>query len=386
MADLMAPNEETPLLVSSERASYSQVSSFWPAFLSERYPKNKEPEVNSAVDDADSSERNEPTVHAGDDSAKKTAIIGSIAALYFGVWLSSVDTTLVVAVYNTISSDLGRFQDAVWILAAYQLGMAPAQPLYGKLSDIFGHKTMFVIAYVLFGVGCLLCGLGNSLFHFAAGRVVAGVGGAGMRSLVSSLIVHFVPLQDVAVWRSWMYVAATFGRSTGAPLGGILTDSDLIGWRGSFILQTPLALLALAFVWWKLPTRFEHSAVDAEGSSSKDTRQTTMTKLRRIDFPGAFLIATSIVAFVLIFNLASKNLTLFDPLIIGLILVWVLSILLFLLVEAKYASEPIFPLRLILERDVLTAYLIMGCSIAGGMSVSVPQHRFFLKRASRFEI
>ena len=134
----------------------------------------------------------------------------------------------------------------MWIVAAYQLGLAPAQPLYGKLSDIFGHKAIFTMAYVFFGIGCVPCGLGTSLVQFAAGRVVAGIGGAGMRSLASSLIVHLVPLSDVAVWRSWMYVVATFGRSTGAPIGGVLTDS--IGWRGSFIYQTPLFLLALTLI------------------------------------------------------------------------------------------------------------------------------------------
>ena len=339
-----AADEETPLLASLEAGPV-------------------------AAETANLGEQNAPETNVEDDSAKKTAMIGSIIVLYFGVWIASVDTTMVITVYNTISSDLGRFEDAMWILAAYQQGMAPTQPLYGKLSDIFGHKAMFTIAYILFATGSIISGLGSSLIHFAAGRVVAGAGGAGMRSLVSSLIVHLVPLREVAVWRSWMYVVATFGRSTGAPLGGILTDS--IGWRGSFISQAPLTLLALALVWWKLPAEFEHSTVEREGIALEHDRQTKSSKFRRIDFPGAFLIATSIVSFVLVLNFASKKLTIYDPLILGLILLWVFSSFLFLLVEAKFASEPIFPLRLLLERDVLTAYLIMSLLIAGHMSVSV---------------
>lgn len=362
-----APNEETPLLASIPRLSHSQASWLWPSFLSRHLPTTKDLDANSAVGASNSLEQNEPRVHTDEASANKADIVGSIVVLYFGVWLASIDVTMVTAIYNTISSDFGGFQDAMWVIAAYHLGIAPAQPLYGKLSDIFGHKAMLTIAYVSFGIGCVLCGLGSSLFQFTGGRVVAGVGGAGMRSLVSSLIVHLVPLRDVAVWRSWMYVMATFGRSVGAPLGGILADS--VGWRASFISQAPLALLALALVWWKLPTDFEHTAAERDSNASKNVNHTTLSKLRRIDFPGAFLIATSIVAFLLVLNFASKRLTLSDPLIIGLILLWMISSLLFLLVEAKYAPEPIFPLRLLLERDVLTAYLIIGLLLAGSMSM-----------------
>ena len=371
--DSTAPNEETPLLASFPRRSHSRPSWFWSLFLSKQSPQSDEPEANSPANDATSLDQNGPGIHADDAEnarAQKASIVGFLVVLYFGVWLASVDTTMIVAIYNTISSYFGRFQDAMWILASYQLGIAPAQPLYGKLSDIFGHKAMLTIAYVLFGTGSLLCGQGRSVSQFAAGRVIAGMGGAGMRSLVSSLIVHLVPLRDVAVWRSWMYVMVTFGRSVGAPLGGILTDS--IGWRGSFMYQAPLALLALALVLWSLPTEFEHHARARENNTSKASGQSMLSKLRRIDFTGAFLMATSIVAFLLVLNFASKKLALFDPVIIGLILLWIISSFLFLLMEAKYAPEPIFPLRLLLERDVLSAYLIIGSLVAAAMSVSVP--------------
>ena len=365
-----APNEETALLASSQKSSKSQKSKWWPSFLWTRYGKSEEPETNLPADDAHATERDASKQHPDDDLTKKPTILASVIVLYFGVWIATADTTLVTAVYNIISSDLSEFQDAMWILAAYQLGMAPAQPLYGKLSDIFGHKAMLTGAYLLFALGCLLCGTGNSLLHFSAGRVIAGAGGAGMRSLVSSLIVHFVPLRDVAVWRSWMYVVVTFGRSTGAPLGGVLTDT--IGWRNAFIFQAPLVFVALILVWRRIPSEFEHKPVEADENASMGSLQTTLSKIRRIDFLGAFLLATSIVSFVLVFNLASKDLTFSDPWVISLIVLFFVSSFLFLFVEARVSSEPIFPLRLLLERDVLTAYLIIGFVLIGNICVSVP--------------
>ncbi|CAF9904011.1 MAG: hypothetical protein ALECFALPRED_004800 [Alectoria fallacina] len=127
--DSTVPNEGTPLLASIPRLRHSQASWLLPSLLWKRSLQTEEPEANSAADDANSPERNERRVHfedAEDDSAKKAAIVGSIGVLCFGVWLASVDTTMVTAIYNTISSDFGRFEDAMWILAAYHLGIAPA--------------------------------------------------------------------------------------------------------------------------------------------------------------------------------------------------------------------------------------------------------------------
>ncbi|KAF6226987.1 hypothetical protein HO133_008428 [Letharia lupina] len=272
---------------------------------------------------------------------------------------------MVIAVYNTISSDFGRFQDAIWILASYRLGLGPAQPLYGKLSDIFGYRVVLTFAYALFGIGCILYSRGRDLSEFAAGRVVAGMGGVGMRSLVSSSILSLVPLRDVALWRSWMYVMVTFGGGVGAPLWCILADT--IGWRGSFACQAPLAVLALTQVCWKLPTDSEHNT-SARADGSPKASEGSLSKLHRVDFPGVILLATFIIAFLLVWKFASKRLMVSDPLILRLFVLSFTASLLFLLVEAKYADEPILPLRSLVHRDVLMAYLIIGLLITGSMS------------------
>ena len=208
---------------------------------------------------------------------------------------------------------------------------------------------------------------GRELSEFAAGRVVAGMGGVGMRSLVSSSILSLVPLRIVALWRSWMYVMVTFGRGVGAPLWGILADT--IGWRGSFAWQAPLAVLALTQVRWKLPTDSEHNTTAIADGSPKAS-EGSLSKLHRVDFPGAILLAAFIVAFLLVWKFASKRLMVSNPLIIGPFVLWFIASLLFLLVEAKYADEPILPSRLLVQRSVLMAYLIIGLLITGSTSVN----------------
>ncbi|TGO63743.1 hypothetical protein BCON_0011g00870 [Botryotinia convoluta] len=93
-------------------------------------------------------------------------------------------------------------------------------------------------------------GLGWNLPVVVVGRLVAGVGGAGINCLVSIVIADMVPIREVAKWRSYVNIAATTRRSLGGPIGGFLTDT--IGWRWSFLAQCPPTILALMLVIWKL--------------------------------------------------------------------------------------------------------------------------------------
>jgi hypothetical protein len=124
----------------------------------------------------------------------------------------------------------------------------------------------------------------------------------------------------------------------------------------------------MLLVAWRLPHNLESTQVSTDAPKVN----TKAFQLRRVDFLGAILLAISIVAFLLVLNFASKRLTILDPVVLALCGLWAGSSLLFLLVEAKYASEPIFPLQLLVRRDVLTAYLITGLMIMGQMSVTYP--------------
>lgn len=114
-------------------------------------------------------------------------------------------------------------------IARYFLTLTSFQPLYGKLSDIFGRKACLLFAYAVFGIGCLGCGLAQSMTQLCVARAVAGIGGGGMSSVVSILLSDIVPLQERGVWQGYINVVYAAGTSTGGPLGGLFADS--LGWR-----------------------------------------------------------------------------------------------------------------------------------------------------------
>ncbi|RFU32551.1 hypothetical protein B7463_g3771, partial [Scytalidium lignicola] len=291
------------------------------------------------------------------------------------VFMSNADGTLVLATYGTVSSEFGAFDSASWLTTSYSLAAAALQPLAGKLSDIYGRKGIIIISYTLFTIGALVTGTAQSMWQIIAGRILGGFGAAGMTVLVSVLITDLVPLIQVAAWRSYVNIVATTGRSIGGPLGGFLADT--VGWRWSFIAQGPVMLVAIALVALKLPneTSTKGSPIQIKGQPSK---------LRRIDFVGAFLVALTISSLLGALSLGGQNLPWSHPIVIGL---GVSSIILggiFVTYEVKYALEPVFPPLLLLRRDVATSYAVAALQGAAqlGMMFSVPLYFQVTQEAS----
>ena len=131
----------------------------------------------------------------------------------------------------------------------------------------------------------------------------------------------------------------------------------------SFYIQCPLALISIILVAWKLDS--------PDYSQSDHATESTFGKLRRIDFLGSASLALTIVGFLIVLDLGGQKFPWNHPII------WILFVssavlgLFFLLVEAYWAKEPIFPLGLLIHRDVVTAYLITSFQIAAQFAVSL---------------
>lgn len=164
------------------------------------------------------------------------------------IFLMSIDQLLIVATYAKIGNELDALNSTSWVatslnppprlsLAAniqltmlrYFLTVTSFQPLYGKLSDIFGRKECLLFAYAVFAVGCLGCGLAQDIVQLCVARAISGIGGGGMNSVVTILLTDLVPLSERGVWQGYLNILGTAGTSIGAPLGGLLADS--VGWR-----------------------------------------------------------------------------------------------------------------------------------------------------------
>ncbi|CUS07269.1 unnamed protein product [Tuber aestivum] len=279
-----------------------------------------------------------------------------LPAMAIGVFLAAMDNTIIVSSYGAIGSDMKELNKTSWIATAYLLTTTSFQPLYGKLSDIFGRKPVLLFSYAVFGIGCLCCGLARSMEELIAARAFTGVGGGGMTTVVSILLSDIVPLRSRGTFQGIINLVFATGAAIGLMKGGIMADS--VGWRWSFLGQFPAAVLAILVV--SVALHLPPSALPQK-ANFKD-------QLKRIDFLGAGVLVLAV--FALLFGLdRGGNLSLRDPYAIISLCTSLVLFALFSLVEAKIAAEPFAPLHIVQRRTILSACLAYFFSYSGYMAI-----------------
>ncbi|KAI9039022.1 putative MFS multidrug transporter [Aspergillus affinis] len=284
-----------------------------------------------------------------DAAENKNKLAYIVPAVSLGIFLSAADQTIIMASYGQIGSDLQALNLTSWIATSYFLTLTSFQPLYGKLSDIFGRKACLLSAYAIFGTGCLFCGLAQNIHHLIAARVFQGIGGGGMTTVVSILMSDLVPLRDRGVWQGVVNIIYASGSGIGAPLGGVL--ADYVGWRWAFIAQVPLCIIAFIAV-----------SIMLDLPSQEDTHW--KTKLQRIDFPGAIVLVGAVFSFLLGLDRGS-NVSWSLPITIISLSVSAVLFVLFLVIEIYYAREPFAPGHIIFDRTFFAAYCCNFFSFGG---------------------
>ena len=111
-----------------------------------------------------------------------------VAGAMLAMFLSALDQTIVATALPPIARDLGDFALISWVITAYLLTSTAVAPLYGKLSDIHGRRTMLLVAVGLFVAGSILCAAAPSMLLLILGRGLQGIGGGGILPLCQSVI------------------------------------------------------------------------------------------------------------------------------------------------------------------------------------------------------
>ncbi|AEO60122.1 hypothetical protein MYCTH_2129215 [Thermothelomyces thermophilus ATCC 42464] len=301
------------------------------------------------------------------NGARNGHVARIISVLLIGIFVAHADGSILLATHPVIASEFNDLENSSWLITSFALAGAATQTLYGKLSDIYGRKTLVIVAYVIFVLGCALVGMGQTMWQVVLGRVISGAGASGMAGLVSILITDLLPIREVAQWRAYVNLVATLGRSIGGPLGGWLVD--VIGWRWSFFGQVPPILLAIFLVTVSLPC----SPATSSSNGVDENRLAQRSKISRVDFKGSLLFALAILAFLLPVELGGVKLPWSHPAIIVLFGLSPVLLLVFVAVE-KRQGEPILPLGIFQRRDAVFSYAILGLQTAAQLSLmfSVP--------------
>ncbi|KAI9841894.1 MAG: hypothetical protein M1838_003348 [Thelocarpon superellum] len=293
----------------------------------------------------------EDTPHRDDDDEPETDVpipnepspqkfIVICASVYFGVFLAALDSTIFATLTAPISTSFRSLSLLSWLASSYLISNAASQPLSGRLTDIFSRRAGLVFCNLFFALGNLLCGLAKSPWVIILGRVVAGIGGGGMLSISTFVFSDLVPLRRRGVIQGIGNICYGAGAGLGGVFGGWV--NDVWGWRLAFLIQVPLVLLSTILVY---------SLISIPVKASNKSR------LRRVDFLGAALLVASLVVFLLGLNAGGNFVPWTHPLVIVSIPLAAVIFAGFIYVEEKVASEPIIPVRLLLNRTVASACL-----------------------------
>ncbi|WP_310962555.1 MFS transporter [Nocardioides terrisoli] len=277
-----------------------------------------------------------------------------IGALLCGMLLAALDQTIVATALPTIAGDLHGLSELSWVVTAYILASTASTPLWGKLGDLYGRKTFFQAAIVIFLIGSVLSGISQSMVELIAFRAIQGIGGGGLMIGAQAIVGDVVSPRDRGRYQG--IFGSVFGVSSvlGPLLGGFFVDH--LSWRWVFYINLPIGAVALVVTAAVLPA--------ATGRVS-----------HVIDYLGTALLAGAATSLVLLTTLGGTTYAWSSAPIFTLAVLGVVLIALFIVAERR-AVEPVLPLRLFRSRVFTVASLVgfvVGFAMFGAITY-LPQY------------
>jgi MFS family permease len=257
---------------------------------------------------------------------------------------AAMSGTIVATSIPTLMTALdGPSSHAVWLVAATVLANTATAPIWGKFGDIFDPRRVLLVALGIFVVGTVLAAFSLTTTTLIVARAVQGIGLGGVFSGVAIAIASLVVPRHRGRANGWLSIMQTSAQLIAPVVGGILASTPWLGWRWSFYLVFPIALIAFLIVLFtlRLPRR--------------------TPSVHRTDYAGAILIALTVTS-VLLCATAIAETGWNDPFVLATGIGGGALFAATAIVESR-AADPIVPFVLLARR--IPALVVIGAFCAG---------------------
>ncbi len=267
-----------------------------------------------------------------------------LPGLLLAILLAMLDNLIVSTALPRIVGDLGGVAHLSWVVTAYILASTITTPFYGKLGDMYGRKTFFIAAIVIFLIGSALSGLSQTMTELIAFRALQGLGAGGLMVGAMATLGDIVAPRERGKYMCYKMVGLMRATIGGPLLGGFITTN--LSWRWIFYINIPVGGAALVYLMATLH-------MPAKKVSHK------------IDYLGGSLLAIAATSLILLATWGGTEYRWASAQIIGLGLLTVAATAGFLVTETR-AAEPMLPLHVFRNKNFSVT---MGLTFLTGLAM-----------------
>jgi EmrB/QacA subfamily drug resistance transporter len=283
-------------------------------------------------------------------SVAKTNRTAVVVAVMLANFLAAIDVSIVGTAMPTIIGTLSGLSLMSWVFSAFLLASTVTVPIYGKLSDLYGRKIIFMLSSAILIIGSVLCGLSETMVQLILYRTIQGLGAGGIMAVAQTILGDIFSAEERGKIQGWFSGVWGVSAVIGPLLGGLIVQ--YLSWQWVFYINVPIALLAMGILGSALHEDIER-------------------KKHKIDSIGSITLTVSMTALLFALLTGGNQYAWNSPQILGLFGVTAVVFTWFLFNE-KRAAEPMLPLDLF--RSPLIAVASVASFLLGAVLMGITSY------------